>query len=152
MNNSFVLSCLVCFAACMASEEPALICVPDSTRKVCQLTGDVDRETKQPTLTQTGKNFGILGTDLGSSFEHKGKLYFLFGDTAGRPGDEDALAWTESTDPEKIVLDFHRRADGKWLAPIVPGIKQGAFEIPSGGCSIDGVIYVAFTTGHTDKI
>ena len=37
---------------------------------------------------------GVAATDLGSSFEHKGKLYFLFGDTHGRPSDRDAVAWT----------------------------------------------------------
>ena len=51
------------------------------TRKVIQLTGDMDRETRHITPNQTGKNFGIYGTDLGVSFLHDGKLYFLFGDT-----------------------------------------------------------------------
>ena len=56
------------------------------TRKVVQLTGDIDRETGKSTINQTGKHFGIYGTDLGVSFVHDGKLYFLFGDTnRGRP-------------------------------------------------------------------
>jgi Domain of unknown function (DUF4185) len=33
----------------------------------------------------------------------------------------------------------------------VPGIKQGAFEVPSGGVSVDGVMYVVCTTDHTEK-
>jgi hypothetical protein len=33
----------------------------------------------------------------------------------------------------------------------VPGISQGAFEIPSGGISVGEEIYVAFTTDHTPK-
>ena len=71
--------------------------VTNSTKRICQLTGDFDRTAKIPTLSQTGKRFGVEATDLGSSFEHKGKLYFLFGDTQGRPGARDAVAWTTST-------------------------------------------------------
>jgi hypothetical protein len=56
-----------------------LIYVPKSTKKICQLTGDFDRGAGKPTLSQTGKRYGVIATDLGSSFEHKGKLYFLFG-------------------------------------------------------------------------
>jgi hypothetical protein len=59
------------------------------------------------------------------------------------------VAWTNSTDPEKIILDFHQARDGKWLPPRVPGITQGAFEIPSGGVSIAGTMYVVFTTDHS---
>ena len=128
-----------------------LVYVPKSTERVCQLTGDADRAARVATLSQTGKHFGVDATDLGSSFEHKGKLYFLFGDTQGRPGDRDVLAWTESTDPDKIVLDFHKAKDGKWLPLTVPGIKQGAFEIPSGGISINDIMYVVFTTDFTEK-
>jgi hypothetical protein len=104
-----------------------------------------------PTLSQTGKRFGVVATDLGSSFEHKGKLYFLFGDTWGRPGARDALAWTESKDPAKIVLQFHKAKDGKWLPLTVPGIKQGAFEVPSGGISVAGTMYVVCTTDHSKQ-
>lgn len=125
--------------------------VPNSTKKVCQLTGDLDRQTGKPTLNRTGKRFRAVATDLGSSFEHKGRLYFLFGDTWGRPGDPDAVAWTTSTDPEKIILNFHHGKDGKWLPPKVPGISQGAFEVPSYGISTGGLMYVVFTTDHSAK-
>jgi hypothetical protein len=136
-------------ASSAAADE--LILVPNSTKRVCQLTGDTDRAIGKPTLSQTSKRFGVLATDLGSSFEHDGKLYFLFGDTWGRPGERDVMAWTTSAHPEKIVLDFHKDKDGKWLPLTVPGIKQGAFEIPSGGISVGGVIYVVCTTDHTEK-
>lgn len=136
-------------AAAPAAEELAY--VPSSTRRVCQLTGDFDRAARVATLSQTGKRFGVLGTDLGSSFEHQGKLFFLFGDTWGRPGSRDVLAWTESTDPSKIVLHCYEAADRRWLPLTVPGIKQGAFEIPSGGISIAGAIFVVCTTDHTEK-
>jgi hypothetical protein len=132
-----------------AAEPGELVYVPQSTKRVFQLTGDIDRETNRPTLSQTGKRFGVEGTDLGSSFEHDGKLYFLFGDTVGRPGARDAVAWTTSESPEKIILEFFRDRDGKWLPPTVPGISQGGFEVPSGGISVGAAIYVAYTTDHT---
>jgi hypothetical protein len=125
--------------------------VPNSTKRVCQLTGDFDHAAGAKTLSQTAARFGVLGTDLGSSFEHKGKLYFLFGDTVGRPDARDALAWTQSNSPEKIVLDFYKAKDGKWLPLTVPGISQKDFEVPSGGISIAGVIYVVCTTDHSAK-
>ena len=125
---------------------PALTYVLGSTTRVAQLTGDFDRTLKQPTLSQTDKRFGVYATDLGSSFEHKGNLFFLFGDTWGQPGLLDAVAWTNSRDPRKIALDFHPGAGGKWQPPTVPGLRQGAFEVPSGGVSVGGRMVVVFTT------
>jgi len=142
---------LVVFAMAPAAEPDELVYVPNSTKRVCQLTGDFDRAAAMPTLSQTGKRFGVQGTDLGSSFEHKKTLYFLFGDTNGRPADRDVLAWTESKDPAKVRLHFYRAKDGKWLPLTVPGIRQGAFEVPSGGVSIANTMYVVCTTDHTEK-
>jgi uncharacterized protein DUF4185 len=136
---------------CGRSAEPdELIYVPNSTQRVCQLTGDLDRATGKPTLSRTDEHFGVWGTDLGSSFMHGGKLFFLFGDTVGRPGSRDVLAWTESKDPARIVLHFYKAADGKWLPLTVPGIGQGAFEVPSGGVSIGAAMYVVCTTDHSE--
>ena len=60
--------------------------------------------------------------------------------------------WTKSTHADKIVLDFHQEQHtGKWHPPIVPGIKQAGFEIPSGGVSVNGKMYVVFTTDHTPE-
>ncbi|MBV9852735.1 MAG: DUF4185 domain-containing protein [Armatimonadetes bacterium] len=129
-----------------ASDQDILAYVTGSTKKVCQLTGDFDRELGRPTLSQTGRRYGVIATDLGSSFEHNGRLFFLFGDTWGRPGDRDAVAWTTSSSPEKIVLRFHQAPDGKWLPLTVPGVDLGAFEVPSGGVSVGGKMCVAVTT------
>jgi hypothetical protein len=63
---------------CVGNPGPVKLSGP---RKVIQLTGDMDLETQHITPNQTGKNFGIYGTDLGVSFLHDDKLYFLFGDT-----------------------------------------------------------------------
>lgn len=122
-----------------------VVFVAGSTKKINQLTGDFDRQQNKPTLSETNKRFGVLGTDLGSSFEHKGKLFFLFGDTWGAQGLPDAIAWTTSLDPSQIVLDFHAK-NGRWQPPIVPGVRLEGFEIPSGGVSVGGKMFVVFTT------
>ncbi len=132
-------------------QERRLAYVEKSTQKVCQLTGEEDRQLRQPTLSRTLSSAGVLATDLGSSFEHHGKLFFLFGDTWGKPGDRDSLAWTESRDPAKIGLKFLSGPDGKWLPLTVPGISQAGWDIPSYGVSIDGKMYVVFTTDHSDR-
>jgi hypothetical protein len=56
-----------------------------SVEKVRQLTGDLDRQTGKPVSSRSQTRFGVAGTDLGSSFEHKGRLWFLFGDTGPMP-------------------------------------------------------------------
>ena len=152
MCCQFMLSALTAVSIGQAAGDPdQLAYVLNSTKRVCQLTGEFDRATGTPTLSQTDKRFGVEATDLGSSFEHKGKLCFLFGDTWGRPGARDVMAWTASKDPEKIILTFPKAKDGKWLPLTVPGIKQGAFEIPSGGISVGNAMYVVCTTDHTEK-
>ena len=60
-----------------------------ATRKVYQLTGEHDREQGVPTLNLTETRFGLFGTDLGASFEHNGRLWFLFGDTVSAVGYDD---------------------------------------------------------------
>lgn len=148
---SAVLLALVLIAALdvPTAAEPAgdrLVFVAGSTKRVCQLTGDLDRTSGRPTLSRIGKRFGIFGTDLGSSFEHDGRLFFLFGDTWGRPGLQDAVAWTRSATPGSLLLDFYKAPDGGWLPLTVPGVDMGAFEVPSGGVSVGGRMYVAVTT------
>lgn len=139
------------FAAAAKGAPPQLVYVAGSTKRVSQLTGDFDRMHGKPTQNLTGKRFSVHATDLGSSFEHKGSLYFLFGDTWGQPGMRDALAWTRSLDPQNIPLDFHRAPDGKWLPLTVPGVRLKEFEVPSGGVSVGGKMYVAFTTDWMPK-
>jgi hypothetical protein len=63
----------------VAAKGPAkLSCVSGSTTKVEQLIGDLDKQLNKPTVNQTETRFGVIGTDLGNSFEHNGKVYFLF--------------------------------------------------------------------------
>ena len=131
-----------------------------STIKVIQLTGDIDRETGKETLNQTGKRFGIYGTDLGVSFIHNGRLYFLFGDTNRRdpdtglpasafPGEDfneeltdlDAIAYTTSDRAYNgIPLTFNSDY------PHVDDIVQLTGEHPIDGISLNKEMYVFFTT------
>jgi hypothetical protein len=54
-----------------------------STAKICQLTGVEDRERPGKPTGQLlgGDGAGVTGSDLGYPFEHRDRLYFLFGDT-----------------------------------------------------------------------
>src|SRR5207245_2313177 len=115
-----------------------------SSRKICQLTGECDRERNQLTINRTESRFGLIGTDLGSSFEHEGRIYFLFGDTLPlrphaifRPLAGDSIAYTEDTDPEQgLTLHFVTASDGDYLSPLVtPWISRGPFEVPAAGFS-----------------
>jgi len=131
-----------------------------SAIKVIQLTGDIDKETGKETLNQTGKRFGIYGTDLGVSFIHNGRLYFLFGDTNRRdpdtglpasafPGEDfneeltdlDAIAYTTSDRAYNgITLTFNSDY------PHVDDIVQLTGEHPIEGISLDKDMFVFFTT------
>ena len=64
--------------------------IPLSTEKVEQIIGDMDKQHSIPTRNKTVSRYRLIGTDLGMSFEHKGKCWFLFGDCMG-PGGGDVL-------------------------------------------------------------
>ncbi|HZA06443.1 MAG TPA: DUF4185 domain-containing protein [Nitrososphaeraceae archaeon] len=142
---------------CIGNPGPAKLY---GTRKVVQLTGDIDRETGSKTINQTAKRFQIYGTDLGISFICGGKLYFLFGDSTRRgpseglpksalPGthyneietDYDAIAFTTSERAyDGVLLQFNKSP------PIVEDISQLTAETPIEGFSIDDDMYVFFAT------
>jgi hypothetical protein len=108
------------------------------TAKVAQLTGEIDRQTHAPTLSRTESRFGVVGCDLGQSFEHEGRAYFLFGDTntdnriRKDPSSAlDSIGFTSDTDAGNgIKLDFNRSY------PHVDGINQGGFCVPTDGLSV----------------
>ena len=128
------------------------------TKWLEQVTGQVDRSV--PAGLPVGGQYsratnnaaacareGIEGTDLGSSFVHMGKTYFLFGDTrrAGEPTnpypDLDAIAFTNDTAiAGSLNLTFLP------AAPICSGIRQDGFNVPCEGFSYAGLMVVFFTT------
>ena len=127
-----------------------------SVRKVSQITGETDRQLNMPTDNRTESRFGLRGVDLGASFEHKGQLVFLFGDTwpvgpntPDRPVDGDAIAFSRDRNPDDgLTLDFVTAADGKYKAVDIPGVALGGFEVPNGGFSAGGHMYGFYTTDH----
>ncbi len=123
-------------------------------QKIVQLTGEFDREgwsgtgTPRFAFNRTESRFGIIGTDLGASFAHQDRLYFLFGDTwrvgHSNPNDDlDAIAvCTDENADDGLELTFLPRP------PLVPGIAQDAFNVPLDGVSWNGSMYVFFSTDH----
>jgi hypothetical protein len=132
-----------------APAAPVLRFEPGSTVKVEQLLGEEDKEKHQPTPSLTWTRYGIQGTDLGNSFDHNGRVYFLFGDTVGRLDHAlDTIATTDATDPEQGVrLDF-LMAGRDYLTIQPPGISMGPFEVPVAGISFGSQMYVAVSTDH----
>jgi hypothetical protein len=122
-----------------------------STIKLEQLLGEEDKERHQPTLSRTVTRYKLQGTELGYSFEHQGRLHFLFGDTVGQLDRAlDTIATTEASDPERGVrLDFLTAAGAPYLTVELPGIRMGAFEVPVSGISLGGQMYVVVSTNHS---
>ena len=153
----------------MATRVRAVRLVPGSSKKICQLTGQCDREFTgdchgrfAPSFNKTASSAGVAGTDLGASFNVGLRTYFLFGDTAAagdaytdyRPRDGDSIAYTTSLTPEPgIKLEFiNSDQDKKYLPPHIDVVSLGAFEVPTGGFAIGKKRYIFFTTGRTDQV
>jgi hypothetical protein len=138
-------------AAAQSVSGPALRYIATSTVKVEQLLGEEDKQLHQPTLSRTFTRYAIEGTDLGNSFEHDGRVYFLFGDTVGRLRHAlDTIATTDARDPDAGVrLDF-LTSGSDYLTIQPPGISMGPFEVPVAGLSLNGQIYVAVSTNHSE--
>lgn len=153
----------------VAAQSADPLWVPGSSQKVCQLVGELDHETGQPTVSQTGTNYGLSGNDLGSSFEHNGKLWFLFGDTQptstfnGKPNgqnnpprtvlDNDSVGFTSGTNVDQcLTLDFVRDSIGAYQNPVElnaqgqSAITLGDFEVPIAGIDVAGRMFVIFAT------
>jgi len=138
-----------------------------ASEKVCQLTGDMDWETGRPTAARTFSNFGLDAADLGYPVEHGGKLILLFGDSwppphgggaAGEIPPDDAVGFTTRREPpgndgKCLELQIHDKpAPPRTFAPAtVVGpirIKQGFFNVPSGGVGADDGLFGFFWTDH----
>ncbi len=138
------------------------------TRKVEQVIGDVDFETMRPTRQRTQSQVDLLHSDLGASFEHDGKLWFLFGDSDPEsPGwdeyHDDAVAWTTARSIEEFRLHFLKDADSGrgYLNPKIRGtvdgsdpkldVDLGTLNVPLDGLSDGESVYVWFTTGGAQR-
>jgi hypothetical protein len=145
--------------------------VPGSVKKVCQLTGENDKEFNSHTLSQTETRYGLTGTDNGYTFEHNGRTYFLFGDSQptgtfnGHPNgpadlpriadDNDAIGFIDDTAAGPCLkLNFTTDSIGGYKNPVVldgqgrPAITLRVNEIPMAGISDGGKMYVIFGTDN----
>src|SRR5579863_6968216 len=153
--------------AVAAENPPAAPLRVGTSDKICQLTGDVDWETGAPTAARTFASFGLDAVDLGYPVEHDGKLVLLFGDSwppphgggaAGEIPPDDAVGVTSRRAPpggdgkclELAILD--KRTPARTFAPATivgpQKIKQGFFNVPSGGVSVGGGLFGFFWTNH----
>ncbi len=145
------------------------IYVQGSTQKVCQLLGENDWATGQPTAARTFTNFGLDAADLGYPVEHQGKLILLFGDSWPPPHPahetvaqsevppDDSVGLTARTAPPNredgkcLELQINHDAAKKFTPATVTGpvkVKQGFFNVPSGGVSVGGALFAFFWTDH----
>jgi len=149
---------------------PAPVSRIGNSEKICQLTGDTDWETGQPTAARTLSNFGLDAVDLGYPVEHTGKLILLFGDSwparhpAGPAGEippDDAVGVVVRREPPArdgkcLEMQVHQKpGPTRMFAPAtVTGpipVKQGFFNVPSGGVSVAGSLYAFFFTNHCSQ-
>jgi hypothetical protein len=134
--------------------------------KICQLTGDTDWETGRPTPGRTFTNFGLDAADLGYPVEHAGKLFLLFGDSWPPPHPPGSAAEVPPDDAVGVIVRREPPTSDKCLEMQVnrkPGaakmfepativgptkIKQGFFNVPSGGVGSPDGLYAFFWTDH----
>jgi hypothetical protein len=144
-----------------------------ASQKVCQLTGEDDKQFQppRPTLNQTVSRYGLTGTDNGYSFEHDGKAWFLFGDSPpsqrfhGQPNadtdpprnplDNDSIAFTTAATASTCVpLSFVPDSIGAYGNPSVATsagespVTLRTNETPIAGISEAGRMYVVFGTDN----
>jgi len=121
--------------------------------KIAQLIGDSDKHLQKPTQNLTWTRYKLAGTDLGIPFKHKNRIYLLFGDTVGQqPRGGDSIAYTTDVTPDDgLALEFITDKNGVYQPMRIPGISQGAFEVPSEGVSIGGRMFIYHTTDSNAK-
>lgn len=117
--------------------------------KICQLVGDYDKERNEPTENQTFSRYQLSATDLGVPFQDGDTTWIAFGDTWGIVGgDRDAIAYTTDKNPEDgLALNFVNE-NNQYYPVTIPGISQGAFEVPVEGLIVNSQMYIYHTTGH----
>lgn len=146
-----------------ADARASTLSVVGSSGKVCQLTGEADWITGQPTNARTQTNYGLQGVDLGFPVESDtGQLVFLFGDTNpnGHPNNvpptappDDAVGYTTRLVPPDastcLNMKMFSPAAGSLSHPTVTtAIQQGSFNVPTGGIDVLGQFYAFFWTNH----
>jgi hypothetical protein len=151
-------------AAQTETGDVGLTYISGSSVKVEQLFADCDWQVKAKdgsclrTASQTATRFKIQGTDIGSSFEHEGRLFFVFGDTISPDTSVnyfagDSLAYSSTTDPEAgVVLNFYMNTNGTPLFVRMPNINMGGNNIPNSGISLNDGVYFLCNVGADSPV
>ena len=136
------------------SEVKPDIVIRSPARKISQIVGEDDRQQRRPAENVTFSRFRLQSTDLGVPFRYAGRTYLLFGDTNGdQRKDGDAIAYSTDTLLEDgLSLTFIHDARGTYQPITIPGISQGAFEVPTEGVEEKGKMYLYSTTDHSDSV
>jgi hypothetical protein len=97
---------------------------------------------------------GFSGTDLGVAFEHRGQLWFLFGDSQSvfdYAADPLAAVRIEPLDPGTLPqLEWVQRPSALFKPIAVPGIDLGFMNVAVEGLSIDDTAYVFVAGGWSE--
>ena len=131
-----------------------------STTRISQLTGNTDPEGKLKLSNSVPA--GIKETDLGIVVDNDtgdNLLYFFFGDTGVTDDAEDfpdggdcmasTGAWSAGANGPTLNFLHDNGDDGPVpFALTIDGITLGIFEVPTGGFSHAGKLYVFASTGH----
>ena len=161
------LTCLLISAGVRALGDslPVLTWIPGSSTNLEQIIGDTNWADLAIGITNftaslTERRFHILGNGHGYSFEDKGKLIFLFGDTISEDKNtwsyaaHDPLAWSTNTDGESpLVLNFYTNRPYAYSSntPVFvqpDGIDMGGDDIPGSGISLSNGVFLICTTGY----
>jgi hypothetical protein len=140
-RQSLICAAMTACAVACAQPAPVLTWITNSSVKLEQIIGDIDwaahaQGSNLLTASQTITRFHIMGNGLGYSFEDKGKLIFLFGDTISEAPTNgplnyhaaDPLAWSTNTDGEApLVINFFTNNPATDVTPLFvqpAGIKM----------------------------
>ncbi len=110
---------------------------------VAQLTGP-------GSANATDTAYNVYGTDLGHSFEHQGRTYFVFGDTYGPERSHrrsNVMAWSESVSPPRAAEFAGMITDSRGRArDLLPRHlwRREVTRIPTYGVSIAGRMYLHY--------
>ena len=165
----FSLWLALALASCAGWAEsiPVLTWHTNSSVKLEQIIGDLDwaylaHGTNLPTTSQTVTRFHVLANGLGYSFEDKGKLIFLFGDTISENVTNwnyhaaDPLAWSTTTDGESgLLLNFFTNDPPSTFAPVFvqpAGIRMGPDDVPNSGISLPNGVFLVCNTGSDTSL
>jgi len=106
-------------------------------------------------------NFGVKGTDLGFSFDHRGRIYFLFGDTWAPDGvnrgfNSDTIGYVTPSSPKTglgafndlcLHFKFVTESPNMYAQVRLDGKTLGTEDVPISGFS-NGVAMYAFFLRH----